>query len=94
MSMGSPTPPEAAPKGDVEQHADPILSDSAAEATRGPLEALSRMVVKPEVTGTDTLEGMVREMLKPMLRDWLDANLPRLVEEMVAREISRITGRQ
>ncbi|WP_368855359.1 DUF2497 domain-containing protein [Enterobacter hormaechei] len=37
---------------------------------------------------------MVREMLKPMLRDWLDANLPRLVEEMVAREISRITGRQ
>jgi uncharacterized protein len=51
-------------------------------------------VVKPEVSGADTLEGMVREMLKPMLRDWLDANLPRLVEEMVAREISRITGRQ
>ncbi|MCP4621046.1 MAG: DUF2497 domain-containing protein, partial [Bradyrhizobium sp.] len=74
--------------------ADPILSDRAAEATRGPLEALSRMVVKPEVSGADTLEGMVREMLKPMLRDWLDANLPRLVEEMVAREISRITGRQ
>ncbi|MBN8810660.1 MULTISPECIES: DUF2497 domain-containing protein [Sphingomonas] len=94
MSMGSPTPPEAAPKGAAEQPADPILSDRAAEATRGPLEALSRMVVKPEVTGTDTLEGMVREMLKPMLRDWLDANLPRLVEEMVAREISRITGRQ
>ncbi|MDH4745076.1 DUF2497 domain-containing protein [Sphingomonas sp. CBMAI 2297] len=94
MSMGSPTPPEAAPKAAAEVPADPILSDRAAEATRGPLEALSRMVVKPEVTGTDTLEGMVREMLKPMLRDWLDANLPRLVEEMVAREISRITGRQ
>ncbi|UYY60220.1 DUF2497 domain-containing protein [Sphingomonas sp. S2-65] len=77
----------------VEPLADPILSDRAAEATRGPLEALSRIVVKPEVPGTDTLEGMVREMLKPMLRDWLDDNLPRIVETMVAREISRITGR-
>jgi cell pole-organizing protein PopZ len=73
--------------------ADPILSDRAAEATRGPLEALSRIVVKPEIPGSDTLEGMVREMLKPMLRDWLDENLPRIVETMVAREISRITGR-
>lgn len=78
--------PEPAP-------ADPILSDRAAEATRGPLEALSRIVVKPEIPGSDTLEGMVREMLKPMLRDWLDDNLPRIVETMVAREISRITGR-
>ncbi|RYY22867.1 MAG: DUF2497 domain-containing protein [Sphingomonadales bacterium] len=87
MPMGSPTPPEAA------RAVDPILSDRAAEATRGPLEALSRMVVKPEVAGSDTLEGVVRELLKPMLRDWLDANLPQVVESMVAKEISRITGR-
>lgn len=72
---------------------EPILSERAVEATRGPLEALSRIVVKPEVAGSDTLEGMVREMLKPMLRDWLDANLPQIVEAMVAREITRITGR-
>ena len=87
MPMGSPTPPEPAA-------AEPILSERAAEATRGPLEALSRMVVKPEVQGSDTLEGLVRELLKPMLRDWLDANLPQIVETMVAREISRITGKQ
>ena len=73
--------------------AEPILSEQAVEATRGPLEALSRMIVKPEVAGSDTLEGLVRELLKPMLREWLDANLPRVVETMVAREISRITGR-
>jgi len=73
--------------------AEPILSERAVEATRGPLEALSRMVVKPEVAGSDTLEGLVRELLKPMLRDWLDANLPQIVEAMVAREITRITGR-
>jgi cell pole-organizing protein PopZ len=71
-----------------------LLSERAVEATRGPLEALSRMVVKPEVAGSDTLEGMVRDMVRPMLREWLDANLPQIVETMVAREISRITGRQ
>lgn len=103
MSMGSPTPPKpaaekparAAPVAEAAPvPAEPIVSDSAAQATRGPLEALSRMIVKPEVTGSDTLEGMVRSMLKPMLSEWLDANLPRLVEDMVAKEISRITGRQ
>ncbi|MDG2532845.1 DUF2497 domain-containing protein [Sphingomonas sp. HITSZ_GF] len=102
MSMGSPTPPKPAaekpartmPVEAEAAPAEPIVSDSAAQATRGPLEALSRMVVKPEVTGSDTLEGMVRSMLKPMLSEWLDANLPRLVEDMVAKEISRITGRQ
>jgi cell pole-organizing protein PopZ len=73
---------------------DPILSDRAAQASRGQLEALSRMVVKPEVPGSDTLEGLVRELVKPMLRDWLDANLPQIVEAMVSREISRITGSQ
>ncbi len=72
--------------------AESILSAHATQASRGPLEALSRMVVKPEVTGSDTLEGMVREMIRPMLRDWLDSHLPAMVETMVAREIARITG--
>lgn len=82
-----PAPPPAAAR------AESILSAVAAEASRGPLEALSRMIVKPEAPGGDTLEGMVREMLRPMLRDWLDAQLPGIVESMVAREIARISGR-
>ncbi len=81
--------PVVVPRGPVES----ILSATTAEASRGPLEQLSRMIVKPEVAGGDTLEGMVRDMLRPMLRDWLDANLPRMVEDMVQREITRITGR-
>ena len=72
--------------------AEPILSATTAQASRGPLEALSRLIVKPDVVGSDTLEGMVREMLRPMLLEWLDANLPRMVEEMVQREIARITA--
>lgn len=71
---------------------DPILSDRVAEASREKLEALSRLIVRPQVPGSDTLEGLVRDMLTPMLRDWLDENLPRIVEAIVAREIARITG--
>lgn len=70
-----------------------LVSDKAAEASRTQLAALSALVVKPEVTGSDTLEGLVREMLKPMLADWLEARLPDIVERLVAREISRITDR-
>lgn len=70
-----------------------ILSQRTADATRGPLDTLSRLVVKPETPGSDTLESMVREMLRPMLREWLDANLPHMVEAMVAKEIDRITGK-
>jgi hypothetical protein len=89
FAPSEPAPVAAAP---VAPPAASLLSPRTAEATRGPLDALSRMVVKPEVAGSDTLEGMVREMIRPMLRDWLDAHLPQLVESMVAREISRITG--
>lgn len=71
---------------------DPILSPRAADASRGSLDALSRLVIKPEVAGGDTLEGLVREMLRPMLREWLDSHLPAMVETMVSREIARITG--
>jgi cell pole-organizing protein PopZ len=69
-----------------------IVSAQTAEASRAPLDTLSKLVVKPEVPGADTLEGLVREMLKPMLSAWLDRNLPELVESMVAKEIARITG--
>jgi len=36
---------------------------------------------------------MIRDMLKPILKQWLDDNLPAIVDEHVKREISRITGR-
>lgn len=70
-----------------------LVSDTAATQSRSALDQLSAMIVKPEVAGTDTLEGMVREMLRPMLKDWLDANLPRVVEGLVSKEISRISGK-
>jgi uncharacterized protein len=72
---------------------DPIISSAAAEASRSALSSLSRMTVKPDVAGSDSLEGLVREMLKPMLKDWLDAHLPEVVERIVAQEVARISGR-
>ncbi len=38
-----------------------------------------------------TLEDLVRELLRPMLRDWLDAHLPQLVERLVQDEIRRMS---
>jgi len=71
----------------------PIVSTVAVEASRHALASLSKLVVKPEVAGSDTLEGMVRDMLKPMLKSWLDAHLPEIVERVVAQEVARISGR-
>ena len=69
-----------------------IVSADAAAASRQALSSLSRLIVKPDFAGADTLEGLVREMLKPMLKDWLDAHLPEIVERVVAQEVARITG--
>lgn len=95
LSQPAPEPapmPMSAPVAAVP--VERILSDSAAEASRAPLDTLSKLVEKPEISGSDTLEGLVRQMLAPMLSNWLDKNLPELVESMVAKEIARITGQK
>ena len=38
-----------------------------------------------------TLEDLVKEMLRPMLKNWLDDNLPSLVERLVRAEIERVS---
>lgn len=83
-----PTPSRAAVSAQPE-----LLSDTAAEASRQAFAALSAMIVKSDPAMDNTLEGLVREMLRPMLKDWLDARLPELVEGVVQREIARIAGR-
>ena len=70
-----------------------LVSPNAEVASRSALDALSALIVRPEVNGSDTLEGLVREMLRPMLKDWLDANLPAVVEGLVSKEIARISGK-
>jgi cell pole-organizing protein PopZ len=77
----------------VESPLPELVSAQAAIASRDALASLSRLVVKPEESAADnTLEGLVRDMLRPMLKEWLDARLPDMVEAMVAKEIARISG--
>ncbi len=83
----SPAPPSETADGPA------LVSDGAVAVSRSAIAALSTLVVKPGVAGSDTLEGLVREMIRPMLTEWLDAKLPDIVERLVAREIQRITER-
>jgi uncharacterized protein len=73
--------------------ADPVISDLSARAAREALDNLSKVLVRSDDGQSNTLEGLVCEMLRPMLKDWLDAHLPEVVETLVRREIDRITGR-
>ncbi len=76
---------------DTSAQSDKIVSGRTANAARDALDTLSKLMIKPDPAGDGTLEGLVREMLRPMLREWIDAHLPGIVESMVAREIARIT---
>lgn len=71
-----------------------LVSDDTASASRDALAALSALLVKPEgEAASNTLEGLMRDMLRPMLKEWLDARLPELVQGLVDKEIARISGR-
>lgn len=77
----------------------PLTTEAARNTMRDNLAALAMLAqpgVPPQIvrTGETSLEGMVREMLRPMLAEWLDTNLPAMVEKMVKDEISRIAGKR
>ena len=75
---------------------DRLLDDGKAQNLRhsfSALQTLSEPGVAPQIvrSGETSLEGLTRELLRPMLKDWLDTHLPPIVEAMVEREITRIT---
>ncbi len=81
---------------DPVSEADRLMSENSAAASRQSLAVLAAMRQQnetPAPTGDGPLEAVVRDMLRPMLKDWLDQRLPEIVEDMVAREIARITGK-
>lgn len=93
-----PPPPE---EDDVLELQDPLgegqalVSDDAAIASRQSLAALASLRGGEAGLPADdaALGAAVREMLKPLLKDWLDRHLPDMVEALVTREIARITGK-
>jgi uncharacterized protein len=85
-TMASETKPEQVAA------AAPVVSEDSASAARNSLRQLSQVVVRPEAGSSTTLEGLVTELMRPMLKEWLDANLPAIVEAKVQSEIARITA--
>ena len=82
----------------IEPSADlgpPLIDENVAQTTRHSLEELSNIAATaPAIPAGNPLEEMVREMLRPILKDWVDEHLPNIVNDHVKREISRITGRK
>ena len=72
----------------------PLVDEQAAGKSRLALEELQTVAatVPPPPPG-NPLEEIIRGMLRPMLKQWLDEHLPQMVDEHVKREITRITGR-
>ena len=78
---------------------EPLMSATSREAMRDNLATLALLAepgAQPQIvrSGETSLEGMAREMLRPMLKAWLDQNLPGMVQEMVQKEIQRVTRRR
>ncbi len=73
----------------------PLLTEEMATSSRSRLAELASVAAAapPPAPAANPLEVLVREMLRPILKEWLDNHLPQVVDEHVKREIHRITGR-
>ena len=98
QEFAQPPPPPAPKEVEMEEPkqkappAESILTESAREAT---LSSMAKLAGNMPITrhreyGNITLEDLVREMLHPMLRDWLSDNLPPMVERMVQKELEKL----
>ncbi|MBU6374008.1 MAG: DUF2497 domain-containing protein [Alphaproteobacteria bacterium] len=83
----APLPPVAEPAGEIEEA---IISDGAVSAAAGAFTRLAGTLRISEAPG-QTIEGVVRELLRPMMKEWLDAHLPAIVEAKVEAELDRIS---
>lgn len=76
---------------------DGLVSDAASNAAAGSIGALIRSISSDRQIAIGraglTLEDLVREELRPLLKSWLDTNLPSLVERIVRAEIQRVIER-
>jgi cell pole-organizing protein PopZ len=77
----------------------PLIADGVRSAMQENLAALAMLAeppARPQIvrSGETSLEGLTRELLRPMLAEWLETNLPAMVEKLVQAEIARIVGKK
>lgn len=89
-------------QGDAEM--EQLMSESSASSSAAAFAALAKAAQEKEVSSApkqempdiavpnQSLEGLVSEMLRPMLKEWLDKNLPAMVDNIVKKEIKRLTA--
>ena len=99
--MPAPEPKAPAPQppmaSTLEKAIEPLISEQVAKATASSLKTIRETAQRANApkaplafrSGT-TVEDLMLEALRPMLRDWLDSNLPQVVERIVTREIHAI----
>jgi cell pole-organizing protein PopZ len=83
--------PAAAPKLAPASYAEPeerLVSDNAAGAAANAFGSLTAAIAMPK--DGRSLEDVTRELLRPLIKSWLDENLPRIVEAKVEEEVQRI----
>ena len=95
VASSEPPPPPAAapaaappPQPAAARPAPTLVSDTAAEAAASAFGKLSQVIAMP--AEGRTLEDVVRELLRPLLQQWLDDHLPGIVEQAVQVEVERI----
>ncbi|MGH7026812.1 DUF2497 domain-containing protein [Brevundimonas sp.] len=101
VAEAAPFPAVVEPEPAPALEYDSLVGESAAASAASAFAGLAATFQKPEapvaaapqdlpfVSG-NTVEAMVQAMLRPMLKDWLDANLPGIVEAQVRKEVERI----
>ncbi len=92
VKMQEPEPmPEPEPDFDDNNEDDDIFTELAESAA---MEGFEKLVRKTSVEYNGiTLEEIVRTELKPLLREWLDNNLPKMIERLVKEELQRVSKR-
>ena len=83
----------------AEDETPALMGEGARDSLRESLAALAMMATPraaPQIvrSGETSLEGLVRDALRPALAEWLDKHLPSMVERMVGEEIARIVGKK
>lgn len=93
-----PEPASAPPAAEPEfEPPATLVAPEAAAAAASSVDSLVRTLAAERTmqvrSGGPTIEDLVREELRPLLKAWLDSNLPPIVERLVRAEIERVVGR-
>ncbi|MGB0572191.1 MAG: DUF2497 domain-containing protein [Alphaproteobacteria bacterium] len=87
--------PEPEPVEEILVAEDKIVSDEVEEVSAAAMSGLTAVLAANAVVGdgNQTLEQLVKDVLRPVLKQWLDDNLPGIVDRIVQEEVERIAKR-